>query len=146
MEQFKSSLVDLPEVLANLSGKAMDEIFQQRQNIIPSLPKGWHLDREHVEPVKEVGTKSSICGGGFEIAIGCRNHPNIDLDGLFASHPLKFPLLQHSQECHLGIRGQLTDFIEENGSAVRQLKTAQPALRRAGERSFLVAKQLGGNQ
>jgi len=45
-----------------------------------------------------------------------------------------------------GFRGSSPNFIEEDGAAVRRLEAAEAALQRAGERSFFVPKQLGGNE
>ena len=35
--------------------------------------------------------------GGVQVAIGSRDHANVDLDGLPSSHSLEFPFLQHPQ-------------------------------------------------
>ena len=46
----------------------------------------------------------------------------------------------------MGIRQQLADLIEEDRSPVRQLEAADPPLGGPGERTLLVAEQLGGDQ
>src|SRR5713226_4449189 len=105
-----------------------------------------NMDREYVQPVVEVRAKCPVRNGGFEIAIRCRYYADIDFNGLRASDAFEFTFLQHPQECNLSVQRQLADFVEENGSSVRQFKSTEAALQRPGERALFVAKEFGGNQ
>src|SRR5262249_48142649 len=61
-------------------------------------------------------------------------------------HPLKFVLLQHPQERHLSLGGQLSDLIEEQAPARGQLKAAQAPLQRSSKCPFLMPEQFRGDQ
>src|SRR6266849_3619571 len=124
----------------------MDKVFQQHQNIVLPFAKRGYVDWEYVQPVVEVRAKCPVCNGGFQIAISCRYYADIDFDGLRASDAFEFTFLQHSQECNLSVQRQLADFVEENGSSVRQFKSTGAALHRPGERALFVAKEFGRNQ
>src|SRR6202795_502021 len=124
----------------------MDKVFQQHQNVILPFAKRRNLDREYIQPVVEVRAKCPVCDSGFQIAISCRYYSDIDFNGLRAADAFEFTFLQHSQECHLSVQRQLADFVEENGSSVRQLKSTEAALHRPGERALFVAKEFGRNQ
>jgi hypothetical protein len=78
----------------------------------------------------------------FEISIGGSDDADINLDGLAAADSLELPFLQHTQKLHLGIDGQLRDFVEKNRAAVRQLESSNAPLGRAGEGALLMSKQL----
>ena len=55
---------------------------------------------------------------------------------------LKFLLLQDSQELGLQFERYIADLIQKQGSLVRQLESSNPLGYGAGERTFLMAKQL----
>src|SRR6478672_1590737 len=124
----------------------MDKVFQQYQNIVLPFAKRGNLDREYVQPVVEVRAKCPVCNGGFQIAISCRYYADIDYNRLRAADAFEFTFLQHPQECNLSVKRQLPDFVEENGSSVRQFKSTEAALHRPGERALFVAKEFGRNQ
>src|SRR5580692_12780875 len=124
----------------------MDKVFQQHQDVVLPFAKRGNLDREYVQPVVEVRAKCPVGNGGFQIAVRCRYYPDIDLNGLRSADAFEFTLLQHSQECNLSVQRQLADFIEENGSSVRQFKSTEAALQRPSERPLFVAKEFGRNQ
>src|SRR5205807_10233145 len=113
----------LYKLLAHLLGKTMDNVFQQDENVVLPCAKRGTLEREYVQPVVEVRAKCPVCNGGFQIAISCRYYADIDLSGLRAADAFEFTFLQHPQECNLSVQRQLRDFVEENGSSVRQFKS-----------------------
>src|SRR5580692_7476401 len=124
----------------------MDKVFQQHQNVVSPFAKRGNLDGEYVQPVVEVRAKCPVGNGGFQIAIRCRYYADIDLNGLRAADAFEFTFLQHSQERNLSVQRHLADFVEENGSSVRQFKSTEAALHRSGERALFVAKEFGRNQ
>src|SRR3981081_2634210 len=124
----------------------MDKVFQQHQNVVLPFAKRGNLDREYIQPVVEVRAKCTVSNGGFQIAIRCSYYADINLDGLRAADAFEFTFLQHPQECNLSVQRHLADFVEENGSSVRQFKSTEAALHRPGERALFVAKEFGRNQ
>jgi hypothetical protein len=46
----------------------------------------------------------------------------------------------------LSVQRQLADFVEENGSSVRQFKSTEAALHRPGECALFLAKEFGGRK
>ena len=82
----------------------------------------------------------------FQIAIRCCYYADIDFNGLRAADAFEFTFLQDPQECNLSVQRQLADFVEENGSSVRQFKSTDAALHRPGEGALFVAKEFGRNQ
>src|SRR3984893_14607909 len=124
----------------------MDKVFQQHQNVVLPFAERRNLDWVWVQPVVEVRAKCPVCNGGFQIAIRCRDYADIDLDGLRAADAFEFTFLQHPQECNLSVQRHLADFVQENGSSVRQFKSTEAALHRPGERALFVAKEFGSNQ
>ena len=85
-------------------------------------------------------TEGPIDDRGIQITIRGGDEPNVDTDRLRASNTFEFPFLEHPQERDLGLRQEFTDFVEEDRTAVGQLKTAKSALRGTGERALLVTE------
>src|SRR6516164_5717433 len=65
---------------------------------------------------------------------------------MITPHPLKFLLLQYPQERDLGFHREITDFIQEERSAVSCFKPPQTSLQCTREGSLFVPKKLGRNQ
>src|SRR6202140_4526706 len=124
----------------------MDKVFQQHQNVVLPFAKRGNLDRKYGQTIVEVRAKCPACNRGFQIAISCRYYADIDFNGLRAADAFEFTFLQHPQECNLSVQRQLANFVEENGSSVRQFKSTEAALHRPGERALFVAKEFGRNQ
>src|SRR3981081_1752513 len=123
-----------------------DEVFNQQRNVISSFPQRRNLNRENVKPVKQIATKCIPGDGSFQVAIGSSDDPHVSLDRLIAAHAFKLPLLQNPQQRNLSFRGQLTDFIQEEGAFFGKLETAQPPLQCPRKGSSLMAEQFGRDQ
>ena len=61
-----------------------------------SLSQRRHLDGKHIEPVKQVLVEGALGYGRLQVSIRGGDDANVDLDGLRASDPLKFPFLENS--------------------------------------------------
>src|SRR6267142_204334 len=99
-----------------------DKVFDQQGNVFSSFPQRWNLNRKNIETVKQVATKCASSDGSLQVPIGGGDDPHVNADRLIATHTLKLPLLQNAQQRNLSFRGQLTDFIKEEGAFVRSLE------------------------
>ncbi len=114
----------------------------QDRNILRPLSQRRKLDREHIEPVKQVCAKSAIPHHLRQILIrGCYD-ANIHSNRAGAAKPLKLLFLQNSQELWLQFERQIADLIQKQCSLVGELKAARGLRQGSGEGSTLVAKQL----
>src|SRR5579863_6156197 len=138
MQQIQRFLVDRPEVLARASAVAPDEVLDEQQDILSPVPERRHLNRKHVESIKEISAKASIGHGGCQVTVGRRDHSNVDLDRLRSSDSLKFSFLQYSQERDLRVGWKFTYFIQEHCAAIGLLEAAESSLRSSREGSLLV--------
>ena len=71
---------------------------------------------------------------------------NVDLDRSRTPDSFEFPLLQDPQQCDLRVGRKVTDFIQEDGAAIRQFKAPEAPLHRSGEGPLLMAEQFRGDQ
>ena len=61
----------------------------------------------------QILAKRSILDTRFQIAIGRRDHTNIDLTAFGGAYGFHLAFLQNTQELGLRFEGHFTDFIEE---------------------------------
>jgi hypothetical protein len=80
---------DQSECLPGLPRVATDEVLHQHGNVFPPFPQRRHLERKHVEPIKEILTERSVGHRCRQAPIGRGDDANIDLDPLSSSHPLE---------------------------------------------------------
>ncbi len=103
---------------------------------------GWGAQVHHRQPVVEVLPEAPGGHLRFQVAVGGGHHPDVDVQGLRASHALELVLLQHAQQ--LGLHGgrHVPHLVEEEGAGVGQFELPPPHRGGAGEGPPLVAEQL----
>jgi hypothetical protein len=123
-------------------GDATKPLLGEERDVVTPVAQGGHSQREHAEPVEEIGTEPSAVHGGLEILIRCSDHPDVDVEGRGAADAPDLALLEHAQQLRLGAQREIADLVEEQRAAVRQLERAGRAADRVGEGAFLVAEKL----
>src|SRR6202041_1474505 len=98
LEQFEAPPIDSRDLLTRFAGVAVDEILDQKRDVLFSLPKGRDLDREDVEPIKEIFAECAGRDRLLEVAIGCCEHADVDVHRLIGTNTLKFALLKNPQQ------------------------------------------------
>ncbi len=68
--------------------------------------------------MKQVFSKTALGDKLAQIAIRCRNHPNICLDRFIAADPANSVVFQDGQNFGLQRRRETRQFVQEEGSAV----------------------------
>src|SRR5580704_11448548 len=101
---------------------AIDEVLNQHGNVLLPFTQRRHLNRENVEPVKEIAPERARSDGRFQIAVSSGNHPNIRSDGSSSTDTTELVFLQNAQKSDLGLGRELSDFIEEDCASFGQLK------------------------
>src|SRR5712672_3114183 len=96
----------------------------QNGDVIDPLSQWWDLNRKHIEPVVKVFTKAARRHFLLQVTIGCSDDPHIREPRPILAHALVTLLLQDAEQFALQFQGDLSDFIEENRSAVSCLKTS----------------------
>src|SRR6266403_2507626 len=142
MKQFQRLLVDTFYVLASSSCIAINEVFDQQRDVRSSFSKRGYLDREDVQPIKQITAERASADGGLQVTIGGCNHPNVSADSTSAADTLELMLLQNTQECDLSLRWKFSDFVEEKRSSICQFKPTQSLLGRAREGTLFMAEQV----
>src|SRR5215472_5151986 len=116
-------------------------MVHQQRDILAPLPQGRNLDRENVEPVKEILTKLLLPNHGSEIAMRRRNQPHVYLDRLRASEALELLLLDCPQQFRLEFQADIANLIQKERAAIGQFESAFSLNQSSSERPLLMAEQ-----
>src|SRR5687768_16097205 len=97
-------------------------------NVLPTLAQRWNVKRNDVEPVQQVLTEVSLPDLARQVLVRRGQDPNVHLDRLAAADPRHDTLLKSPQ--HLGLRGEahVSDLVQKQGPAMRELEFACPVL------------------
>src|SRR5258708_23597853 len=146
MKQFQRLLVDTFYVLASFSCIAIDEVFDQQRDVRSSFSKRRYLDREDIQPIKQITTERASADGSLQVTIGGCNHPNVSADSTGAADSLKLMLLQTTQQCDLSLGCKFSDFVEEKRASICQFKPTRTLLSRAREGTLFMAEHFRSDQ
>src|SRR5512132_1324869 len=82
------------------------------------IPKRWNVDVNDIQPVIQVLTKGTGFDLGSEVAIGCRNQPDVAVvDEAVCTDRLHFPRIGESKEHRLHPQAHLSELVEEQRAA-----------------------------
>ena len=128
--------VDPVNTAADPRRELVEEILRQEGNILRSFTERRELNREHAEPVVEVFAERFLVDSLFQVAVRGGDDPDVDLPWGIAADSVELVFLQDAEELGLGLQRQLTDLVEKQCTAVRELEAAYASSDRAGERAL----------
>ena len=100
------------------------------------------MQRKDIETVIQILAKGSVAHAFEQIAIGRGDDAHVALDRGVSADALELALLKHAQKLDLHFGRDLTDFVEEDRAAVRQLESSDASRDRPAEGAALMAEQL----
>ena len=103
---------------------------------------GGELHANHVQAVVEVLAELAVFDVLLDVAVRRREHAHVDGDLLRRATASHLALLQHAQQRHLELGSQVGHLVEQHRATFGVAEDAEVALRRARERTFLVAEEL----
>ena len=98
------------------------------------------MNRDHVQPVVQIGAKAAPLDIILEIAIGGRDDADVHRNRLRATHGDRFALLQHTEQLHLRRGRHLADLVQKERAAPCRGEQALLVAHRAGERPLYMAE------
>src|SRR5687767_10943398 len=93
-------------------------MLSEWQNVFVTIAQRWQFDRHHRQAIIKILAETSLTNGLFQIDICGRDDANIDPARRGVAQRRKFALLNDAQESHLSFRGNITDLIEKNRTAI----------------------------
>ena len=116
-------------------------MFGEFRDIFDAVAQGRQLEPNHVETMKQVFPENALADPTFQILMGGRDHPHINVDRMVATHAVEITFRKHPQQPGLEFGRHIADFIEKQRAAVRLFEPPDALSGRAGERATLVPEQ-----
>jgi hypothetical protein len=127
-------------------GKLLDEVADQKGNVLLTLAQRGDVDREHIQAIVEIHSKFLLPHHSGQIPICRGDQSGVCPQGAGTPQALKFPFLQHAKKLRLEFERNLTHLIQENAALVRQFEAADTLRYGAGEGAFLVSEHFAFQQ
>ena len=127
---------------AIFEGAVLQKGFNQKRDVHLAVAQRRHGQRHDMQAEIQVVAEFSLGYEFREILVRGGDQSDIGGQGFAASHTLESPLAENAENFHLGRKVDLADFIQKERAALGLLEPPDPALKRPGERSFLVAEKL----
>src|SRR5215813_25936 len=126
-----------------LFSKFGDEVLCQQGQIFFTLAKGWQVDREDIQAIQEILPQLAIIDSLLRGTIRCSKQTHINLDLFTTTEATNATFFYYSEKFRLKHRRHFRNFIQQQGSCVRQFKATCTSRSCAGECPLFVPKQLG---
>ena len=136
LEQLQRLRLDAQPLQPQAEPAAFAKVTGQQGNVAGALAQRRGVDREHAQPVVEVGPELPFDHRLLQIPVGGRQDAHVHLERGIVADPLQIAVLQHSQQLGLQRQRELADLVEEQGALIRQLELARPVVDGAGEGPF----------
>ena len=124
----------------------LDKMVCERDDIAPTDAQIGQDDREDIQAIVKVFAEFSFCHQLFQIPGSGGDNSDIAMQFLVRADSGERPFLQEAQEFDLDGQGEVSDFIEEQGSAIGGLGAADSACHGTGERTFFMTEDFGFQQ
>ena len=106
----------------------------------------WHAQGELVDAVVQVFTEVAAFDGLLQVFVGSRHQTHVHLYLLVRADGAYLAFLQGAEQLYLYFVAQVSDFVQEDGTAVGRYEGARLVGQGAGEGSLHMAEELGGCQ
>ena len=120
----------------------LEEMRGQKGDVIFPLTKGRNKNGNDIESIIKVFPEGPLLHLLGQIFIRRCDHPDVHLQGLLSTDPLKAVILQDPKKQDLCGRGDLTNFVKEDRPPVCHFKPADFSPDGAGERPFFMTEEL----
>src|SRR5437879_10009237 len=85
-------------VAAKPSRVDIDEVVDERGNLLGPFPQGRHLDLNHVQSIVKILAKASFGNGALQILVGGGDGSHIDLESRLSAQPGELAILKDVKE------------------------------------------------
>src|ERR1700729_3282388 len=120
----------------------LHEVPHQQRDVFRPFTKWWNADGENVQTIVKIRSKFPVVDHHFQVAVRCRDQAGIGSKRVRAPETLEFAFLKDAQELRLKLQSDFPDLVEEDRSAMCQLKATDPLGDCSGKSSFFMPEKL----
>jgi len=126
--------------------KVIQKMLNKQRNILNPLTEGWHFHLHNFQTIIKVLPEFPQPYLFFQIPVRTCDNTDISLYGNRLPHPLKFSFFKNPQKFELYSWRYISDFIQQNRSAGRDLETAPGVIYGTSKRTFHMAEKFAFKQ
>ena len=138
--------IEILEALVLFLCVALQQVTRQQQYILAALAQRWQAQRDHVQAVVKIFTKTPRLHFYQRIPVGGADEAHIHRLQLAAADPLQGAGLDEAQQLALQVEIHLADLVQEQGSAISQTGRPLAIPLGAGEGALDVTEDLALHQ
>src|SRR5579883_1347758 len=120
----------------------MAVVFDESGDVLAAFPQPWQSQLQHIDAVKQIGTKCAGVHALLKVFAGCADNPSLDAPLGSVSKRGKSPVLQEMEQFALQGEIEITDFVQEKRASMSQFGAPRLGVAGPGERSADVAEEL----
>ena len=131
---------------AQLLCAALQKVAREHRDVFTPLAQSGQAQADHVQAVEQVFTETTFLDALLQILVGGGNHAHIGFDSAVPTHAVEVPVRQHPQQARLQVKRHVTNFVEEQRTAVGLLEAAPARSLRASEGPAFVTEEFALQQ
>src|SRR5688500_12720906 len=120
----------------------MCEVLDERRDIVAAFAQRRIENRNHIEAIVQIAAELFVGDHLREVAISRGHETDVDADRPVAAEPLELLLLQDAEKLRLQLERNVSNFIEKQRAAVRELEPSDLLRDGARKRASLVPEEL----
>ncbi len=137
---------DALDLLALAFAVLLQEVIDERRDVVFAPPERRDGDADDVQAVEEVGPEPAFRHERVEVLVGRGDDADVGPERLVRAEPVELPVLEEAQELDLGLGGEVADLVEEDRAAGRGLELADLPFVGARVGPLFRAEELGLDQ
>ena len=124
-------------------GHLIQKVPCQHNDVAFSFAQGRQVQQQNRKSVVEIGAEVSGLDAFPQISVGGGDDPDVDGNGVSAADTQDILAFKHAQQALLGVRVELGNLVQKQGTAVSQFKDPFFAFGACpGKGTFFIAEQL----
>src|SRR5208337_1579150 len=127
------------DLLSHFEAISFKIVIHECTDVFLPLPERRNLQGYNVDAVIQVFAKAPSLNGCFQILIGSRDEPYVQLGPFGAAHRPDHLIFDHAQQLRLKSHAHIADLIEEHGAAFRLFENTLFCCNCAGEGTSYVS-------
>src|SRR5437660_2879578 len=121
-------------------------MFGNPDNVLGAVAQRWNRQFELGQAMVEIATETSGTHSFFQVLVGCRYHPDIDVDLAAATQAVIRHSVEHAEKFDLHFQIEIAYFVKKQRAFICQLKQSRLERLSSAEGPLFVTKKLAFHQ
>src|ERR1700693_1734390 len=134
---------ELERGASELGGTSAKEMFREDRNVFDPLSQRRQTQQNRADTEVEIAPEALLLDRGGQILMGRRDEPDVHLTIVHVAQTPEAPFFQDLEQLGLDLKVHVSDLVEKQRAAVRDLQQSDLSRDCSRERPSFVAEELG---